>query len=293
VKIFNAKMLFCFLCFLCSLTAVSSGQEELRIWKEFTSTLRSGKMTVDKIRPYEQLGEKYKPILLGYLDSLRVQASPEDWEAVPEVIRTDNRIQYIVPWTTGNQKISYCLSFITDDSQWYFQHLEAVFIRLDKIPSLPTSQFPDVSEAQKNWAREEIYWSFVVLNFYLPIAENRGKQYALNLLKDGGGYFVGARTWVPFASPHKAFILYLCWEQGNLRGNQVTLVKLEDDEAIVRMDTHFFAIYQIAAHLKPKISPEDYKQIFETVWQDRAAKAGWKLEIQYDKGFEVTFNFKR
>jgi hypothetical protein len=269
------------------------GQDELRIWKEFVSTLKSGKMTADKIHPYEQLGEKYKPILLGYLDSLRTQASPEDWETKPEVIRTENRIQYLIPWTTGNQKVSYCLSFITKDSQWYFQHLEAIFIRLDKISKLPTSQFPDVSEAQKSWAREEIYWSFIVINFYLPIAHEKGKQYALDLLKDGGGYFVGARTWVPFSAPHKAFILYLCWEQANLRGNQVTLVKLEDNEAVVHLNTHFFALYQITAHLKPKISLEDYKQIFETIWRDRAINAGWNVEIQYAKDFEVTFYFMR
>lgn len=268
-------------------------QDDLRIWKEFITTLQSGEMTIDKIRPYQQLGDKYKPILLGYLDSVRTQAAPEDWIAEPEVIKIDNRTQYIIPWTTRNQKVSYCFSFITEGSQWYFQHLEAIFIRLDKIPELPTSKFPDVTEDRKSWAREEIYWSFVIINVYLPTAKEKGKEYALSMLKDGGGYFVGARTWVPFSSPHKAFILYLCWEQANLRGNDVTLVKLEDDEAIVRLNTYFFALYSIASHLKPRISLEDYKQIFETIWQDRASNAGWNLDIQYSPEYEVTFHFTK
>lgn len=279
--------------FITSCCNLAFGQDELRIWKEFVEALRSGKITVDNIRPYEQLGDQYKPILLGFLDSARTQALPPDWDTKPEIIRTDNRIQYLIPLTSRTQKVSYCFSFITEGSQWYFQHLEAIFIRLDKLAKLPTSEFPDVSEAQKNWAREEIYWSFVITNFYLPTVKEKGKQYALGMLKDGGGYFVGARSWVPFSPPHKAFILYLCWEQANLRGNEVTLVKLEDNEAIVRLNTHFFALYFIAAHLKPRISIDDYKQIFETIWQDRANNAGWNVEIQYDKDFEVTFHFKK
>ena len=268
-------------------------QDDLSIWKEFITMLKGGRMTAEKIRPYEQLGDKYKPILLGYLDSVRTQAAPEDWTAEPEVIRIGNRTQYVVPWSTGSQKVNYCFSFIIEGSQWYFQHLEAVFIRLDKVSGLPTSDFPDISKEQKDWAREEIYWSFVILNFYLPVAKEKGKEYALGMLRDGGGYFVGARSWVPFAPPHKAFVLYLCWEQAKLRGNDVTLEKLEDNEAIVYLNTHFFAVYFVAAHLKSRISLEDYKDIFETIWQDRASSAGWNLRISYSPDHRVTLHFTR
>lgn len=138
-----------------------------------------------------------------------------------------------------------------------------------------------------------MYWSFVVLTLYLPVAREKGNEYALGMLKDGGGYFVGAKTWVPFAAPHKAFILYLCWEQAKLRGNHVTLMKLEEDEAIVQLNTQFFALYFTAGHLKPRISLEDYKRVFEPIWQDRAFNAGWSLDIQYTEHYRVTFHFKR
>lgn len=275
------------------LCTTALGQDDHRVWKEFISAVKSGEVSLDKIRPHQGLGDKYKPILRGYLDSLRAQASPEDWSAEPEIIRVDDRIQYIVTWTTKGQKINYCFSFVTEKGEWYFQHLEAIFVRLDKIAALPTSDFPDISDQQKNWACEEIYWSFVVLNFYLPVVSDKGKEYALGLLKDGGGYLVGAKTWVPFAAPHKAFILYLCWEQAKLRGCEVKLVKLEDDEAIVELNTYFFALYFTAAHLRPRISLDDYKGIFETIWLDRAVNAGWNLDIQYDKEFGVTFRFAR
>lgn len=273
--------------------ALAYSQGDLHIWKEFIHAVKTGTITADDIRPHKQLGGEFKKVLLGYLDSMRTQATPEDWTAEPEIIRINNRMQCIVPWTTRGQKISYCLSFVNEDSQWYFQHLEAVFIRLDTISHLPVSDFPDVSEDTKHWVREEIYWSFVVINLYLPVAREKGIEYALALLKDGGGYFLSGSAWVPFAPPHKAFILYLCWEQAKLRGNDVKLVKLEDDEAIVQLNSQFFALYSTAAHLKPLITFEDYKRIFETIWQDRAFNAGWALRIQYTEDSRVTFHFKR
>jgi len=269
------------------------GQDDLRIWQDFIGRLKAGTMTTEQIRPLAELGDRYKPVLLGYLDSVRAQASPDDWAAQPEIIRVEDRIQYIVPWTANRQKVTYCFSLLSEGARWYFQHLESIFIRLDTVANLPATKFPDIAEHMKLWAREEMYWSFVVLNVYLPVARERGKNAALNMLRDGGGYFVGARTWVPFVPPHKAFVLYLCWEQANLRGNEVTLLKLEESEAIVRLNTHFFALYSVAAHMKPVISLDDYKQIFETIWQDRASNAGWLLNIQYSPAYEATFHLTR
>jgi len=272
---------------------VTAGSDELSIWDQFTTALKTGSITVDDIRPYTELGDAYKPTLLRYLNMLRAEAEAQNWSVQPEIITVGNRIQYLFPWTTNGQSVSYCFSIVPEGSRWYFQHLEAIFIRLDKLPPLPTSQFPDVAEEQKAWAREEIYWSFIVLNMYLPIAEKLGPASALDLLKDGPGYFVGAKSWVPFASPAKSFILYLCWEQAHLRGNQVTLETLSDTAAVVHLNPIFLSLYFRTAHLKPQISLEDYRRIFETIWQDRASAAGWKLRIEYAPDNSVTFRFSR
>ena len=289
----KSRIGFVLLLLLVSFLEVTLGQDEVQIWDEFINTLKTGNMTVDRIRPHEQLGDKYKPIILGYLDSIRINASLDDWNQKPEIIRVENRIQYILPWTSRNHKTTFCFSILLEGSNWYFQHLEAIFIRLDKISNLPTSEFPDISKEMKNWVRAEFYWSDIVQKFYLPIAKEKGKQHALNMLKDGAGYFVAAKTWVPFSPPQKAFILFLCWEQAKLRGNEVTLIKLKENEAHVRLDTHFFALYFTAAHLKTRISIEDYKQIFETIWQDRSVNAGWRLEIQYLTDYQVEFHFTK
>lgn len=77
-----------------------------------------------------------------------------------------------------------------------------------------------------------------------------------------------------------------------MRGNHVTLEKLDDNEATVRLASIYFELYKHTAHLKQQISYEDYRQIFETIWQDRASNAGWNLQMTY-KEEECLFNFKK
>jgi len=58
------------------------------------------------------------------------------------------------------------------------------------------------------------------------------------------------------------------------------------------MELIYFGLYKVAAHLKEQISYEDYRQIFETIWQDRAQKAGWELKITYE-GDKCLFHFTK
>ena len=92
-----------------------------------------------------------------------------------------------------------------------------------------------------------------------------------------------AKTHVPFIKPQKAFILFLCYEQSNVRGSQVTLEKLEDDLAIIRIEPIFLQLYYGSGQFRNQISYDDYISIYETIWHDRAEKAGWDLEITYQE----------
>lgn len=69
--------------------------------------------------------------------------------------------------------------------------------------------------------------------------------------------------------------------QSNLIGNEVLLEKLEDSKATIKIKPLYFEVYKRVGHLNQQISLEDYKSIFNTIWYDRAMKAGWKLEIGY------------
>jgi hypothetical protein len=272
---------------------VVQGQNELKIWKEFVAALKNNALSPDRIRLIEPMTQD---MIQETLQRFREDAVWSEWEAEPEIIRADPLLNFVIPLKGKlGTRTDYCFMFLVEKNNWYFRSVEAVFIRLDKIGSLPASTFPDISEKQKAWAREEIYWSEQVRLFNL-LSKDKGKEFAFDWVKkgigNGLGYLLGAETWVPFVPPSKAFILYLCWEQANLRGNDVVLEKLDDHEALLKITPLYFALYQAASHLKRQISLEDYIRIFETIWQERADKAGWKLKIE-GQGKICIFHFTK
>jgi hypothetical protein len=275
MKRFLTMVLFAGL-FFAGAFQIAQGQNELKIWKDFVNTLMNNKMTLERIRPLAAS----KETLMGWLNSLKEKASLKELSAEPEFHHVENLVHYILPLTYEGDKVDYCFTFLMEGNTWYFHGLEAIFIRLDKIASLPTSEFPDIPENQKAVHREEIRTADLVQQFNYFVKE-KGRDFALSFLKDGNGYFLAAKVRVPFLPPSRAFVLYLCLDQANLVGNNVTLEILTDNEAVIRMETIYFMLYKVTSHLKDQISFEDYRQIFESIWQDRAEKAGWKLKIEY------------
>ena len=266
-----------------------SAQDETEIWKDFTQKFKNGEITAEIIKPYY---ESLIDPLLGFLKQIKENVDLKSFETDPEILKVKNQVHYVISLKFGERKRDFCFSFIIENGNWFFQHLEAIFIRLDKTDEPPVSTFPDLPDERKAWMREEIRIGRQVRT-YNELKNLKGKEYALNWFKDGRGYFLRARTWCPFVETTKAFILYTCWEQANLRGNKVTLEKLEENEAVVNMQLDFLALYQRAAHLKQQISYEEYIQIFETVWKDRAFHAGWEIDIKYLENFYCVFTFKK
>jgi hypothetical protein len=271
------------------------GRDDLAIWREFVAVLKAGRLTVEQIRPLYGVPREtlFKWILdrKALADSLGAWS---EWEA-PEIIPQGNMVSCVLSLSSGpGQKGALCLTLVKEGERWYLGAMEGILLRLDKTPAPPTSAFPDAPAETKAWQREEIYWSQLVY-FYAALTPKIGRDGFLSLLKDGAGYFVGARTWVPFLPPPRAFILYLCWEQSRLRENLVVLEKLTDDEAVVSMQTHFYFLYKRTGHLRTQIPFDDYRRIFETIWQDRATSAGWKLEIEYKdpEGLQVVLHFTK
>jgi hypothetical protein len=258
---------------------------DLAIWSEFVAAMKKGGLGPENVRPYYD--ELREPIL-GWLKEMSEKADWAEWERTPEVHRVGDHVHFLTPLTFDGRTGNYCLTFLVEGGAWSFRHLEAITIRLDRTGPIPASTFPDVDPATKAHIREEWRWSREVRIFNL-LAELKGKDFAFDVFKDGAGYVLAAKTWVPFVEPRRAFILYACWEQANLTGNTVTLEKLDGDEAVIRMSTYFFGLYKVTAHLARQISFDDYARIFETIWQDRARAAGWGLAIEYvNEGYRAS-----
>jgi hypothetical protein len=250
------------------------------VWREFVELVGAGKLPPERIQPYI---ESLRPALQGFVQNLQDEKRKADLERVPEIHPAGSQIHYLLPLDSEQ----YCFSFLVDGEKWWFQHVECITLRLDHLGELPCSVFPDLPEKQKAWMRAEIETSKKI-NLFKYLAEEKGRDFALNWFRDGDGYALAARSWVPFEPLQRAFILYLCWEEANLRGSRVTLHRLDDclgdaqSEALVKIDPIDFQLYQRTGHLKLQISPENFRMLFETVWTDRAQHAGWALEFDHD-----------
>jgi hypothetical protein len=288
-------IIICFVFMGLSLLCVqpSSQGDDIRIWKEFTADLRAGKMEdAARIRPYyPELLEPMK----GYLGQLREGIAWAKVKDDPEVFRVGSQVHFIIslPYAGAEQKLSnpFCFTFLIEKGKWYFQHMENIMIRMDRLGPIPATSFPDVPAERKAWMREEIEISDQIRLFAF-LAGEKGKDFAFGWFCDGAGYALGARTWVPFVPPERAFVLYLCWDFAHRRENPVTLEMLTDKQALVRVVPRWFQLYERAAHLKPQISAEDHRRLFETIWTDRARSAGWDIEFSY-RGDECVFRFTR
>ena len=154
-------------------------QNDISIWREFVAALKKGEITPERLRPYY---EEFRSPLMGYLKEMREKAAWVEWEAEPEVHRVGNQVHFLIPLSFEGPSVIYVFSFLSEPDAWYFQHLEAITIRMDKIGALPASTFPDVPEETKAHIREETRWSREVRVFNL-LAKDKGKDFCLRFLQ--------------------------------------------------------------------------------------------------------------
>lgn len=261
---------------------------DFRVWNEFVAILRKGPLPGERIAPYL---EDLRQPLRGFLDTMRATADWGEWERAPDRYRVGQQLHFVTRLTFQGQAATYCFSFVTSASGWKFQHLEAITLRLDQLGPFPVRRFPDLPEAEKAWMREELDVTRDV-HWLRALAKEKGWDTALGWFADGAGYALAARAWVPYVTPERAFILYLCWEQARLHGAEVTLVTLEQTAAVVRLRPIYFLLYSRSAHLRNQISLADFRRLFEYRWQDRAKNAGWSLSIAYE-GDDCILRFSR
>jgi len=255
-----------------------SAQQDYQVWQDFVHDLRSDQLTENHLRPVYMT----KPVMQQFLQTMRTRTDWREWEQSPEVLHRDDTVYYVLPLTFNGQRKTFCFTFVTSQGNWYLQHFESILLRLDRVGPPPISVFPDVEDSQKEWMREENAVTEQVRLFNWLVQE-KGRQAALDWFRDGRGYAVSAATWVPLVPPYRAFILYLCWEQMRLRGSRVTLERLEDTSAVVSLEPIYLRLYSETGHLREQISKEDFRAIFDTIWQDRATAAGWRLDIKYEE----------
>jgi len=181
----------------------------------------------------------------------------------------------------------YRLDFVGNAGDWKLLFIECITIPIEKIESLPFDNFLPLKEIDENWIREErristmIHWYNFTKNVF-------GIEKALEHFRIGAGEFLAARAWVPYFSDKKAFIVYISWYESRVNGEKVSIEKFSDDECIIKYNEPiWFRMYNVATHLKFQIPFEEYKNLYEFIWQDRAKCSGWKIEINYENNSTI------
>jgi hypothetical protein len=243
-------------------------------------------------RPYDPA---MRVPLMGALEGIRAVLLWDSCTVNPEVFHVRDQVHYLAPLVFQRDgsvgRGTFCFTLLRQGDRWYFQHVESIFLRLDRCGPPPVSSFPDLPEERKAWMRDEIQTSADIAH-YVVLAREKGHEAARRWFRDGAGYALAARTWVPFVSPERAFVLYLCWEQANLRGQPVTLEALGDTSARIRLTSRYLELYRRTTHLRTEIGEAEYRRLFESIWKDRALKGGWRLAIDYE-GDDCVFRLTR
>ena len=75
------------------------------------------------------------------------------------------------------------------------------------------------------------------------------------------------------------------WENGGIQ-------EFQENKCEVVIYNHIWrSMYFTAVHLKSAIEYSEYMELFESVWKDRAASAGWKISFVYtDEYTSLIFN---
>jgi len=176
----------------------------------------------------------------------------------------------------------YRLDFVENAGKWQLLFIECITIPIEKIESLPFNNFPPLNDNDENWIREERRISLII-HWYNYIKNTSGIDEALKHFRYGAGEVLAAKAWIPYFSDKKSFIVYIAWWDNRICGEKVSIEKFSDDECIIKyIEPIWFKMYNVTGHLKFQIPFDEYKNLYEYIWQDRAKCSSWNIEFIYE-----------
>jgi hypothetical protein len=248
--------------------------EPTGVWKQFTEKLRSGEFGQDDCKSINGFAFGLfltEPAHSAFRESIISAAAPTwEWGENKLIVRINE-----------GSPAEVRFDFVEDNGKWLLYMVDAVTIPIRAIHDLPFDEFPPFDPATEAFLRAENLISFQV-HVYQRIAQEKGKEEALSWLRDGRGKRVAASAWMPYFSAPKAFTVFIAWYERRLMGEEVSISEFSDERCVLRFHNHlWFKLYNTATHLRRQIAPEDYRELFESVWQDRAKESGWQASFEY------------
>lgn len=170
-----------------------------------------------------------------------------------------------------------------DDYRFDFRAGKLVFIECITLPVrdiVPGCTLPPLPEKESR-IRAEKEISRMVWH-YLQFKKLAGREKAMEMFRDGAGEVLCARSWVPFYTDRLACIAYAAWTECRINGEDVLIRAFGEERCEILLRGHLWRrVYAETGHLRTMIDYEEYMDLFEYIWTDRAQHAGWKIRFGY------------
>ena len=181
----------------------------------------------------------------------------------------------------SSEKDEIRLDFVVEGDRWYFYLIDGLTIPIKEIPPLPFSDIPPYPQFEPRMRMEAVVTEKVYL--YLRLKAEKGREEALTWFRNGEGYKLNIEAWMPYFTLRKSFVLFTAWVENRYWGQQVVIEELSDEHSVLVFKDHLLLVlYDVVGHLRPRISMEEYKELFEDQWRDRAHVVGWDIQFLYD-----------
>lgn len=173
------------------------------------------------------------------------------------------------------------VDFVREDNAYKLVFLDSYTIPLTCVDALPFHDFTPMPKWE-NRMREE-YRITRIIHDYVRLIDIIGKNEAINWFKDGQGEKSGVIAWMPYFTKRKAFVAYTAWMQNRIFGEDIYIMRFSEEESeLFFRNSNWLYLYQTATHIKQMITYEAYIELFESIWQDRAAQNDLHAVFSYD-----------
>jgi hypothetical protein len=173
------------------------------------------------------------------------------------------------------------LDFVYVSNKYKLANLDGYTLPLKAVNQLPFSNFISLPEREDIMRQE--YNITTIVDYYCRLKGILGKQEALDWFKDGKGELTGVPAWMPYFIKRKAFIAYSAWIQNRLYGEDVYITKFSEEHSeLLFKNNSWLFLYKTASHLKYMIPYNEYLELFETIWKDRAYWFDYNVDFTYE-----------
>lgn len=249
-------------------------------WLEFCSKMRQDKLCASDFADETQL------FLCSILCGTAASQRREKFLASPyEVFGNDTKWSVLIHCPDDD----YRFDFLLIEKKWKLSFIECITLPVFDITALPYVDFKALQEKEIEIRSEQEISKLVFL--YNQFKNLVGQQKAMEMFYDGAGEFLCARSWVPFYNDRLSYIAYAAWMQNRIYGEQVEIIKFDEQCSCLRFHRHIWRrMYQMTGHIQKMIDYEEYMNLFESIWKNRASESGWRLQFNYiDDDTELVF----